>query len=89
MEEAWTVNHAVDGSSLSCVNVTKNLQQVFNLKIAGLLGSRSICGHINDPPLSSHSHIWQMLRLPGAVSRDVLRFVSLRITLTVPKLGHL
>ena len=31
------------------------------------------------------SHIGQVLRLPGAVSPDVLRFASLRITLTVPK----
>ena len=31
------------------------------------------------------SHIWQVLRLPGAVSPDVLRFASLLITLTVPE----
>ena len=31
------------------------------------------------------SHIGQVLRLPGAVSLDVLRFASLRITLAVPE----
>ena len=31
------------------------------------------------------SHIGQVLRLPGAVSPDVLRNASLRITLTVPE----
>ena len=35
------------------------------------------------------SHIGQVLRLPGAVSPDVLHFASLQITLTVPELGHL
>ena len=31
------------------------------------------------------SHIGQVLRLSGAVSLDMLRFASLRITLTVPE----
>ena len=31
------------------------------------------------------SYIGQLLRLSGAVSADVLLFVSLRITLTVPE----
>ena len=33
------------------------------------------------------SHIRQMLRLPGAVSSDVLHFASLRIRLTVSRSG--
>ena len=33
MEEGWTVNHAVDGLSLSYVKLTKRIQQVFNPKI--------------------------------------------------------
>ena len=31
------------------------------------------------------SHIGHVLRLPGVVSTDVLRFASLRIKLTVPE----
>ena len=33
------------------------------------------------------SHIGQVLRPPGAVSLDVLRFASLQITLTVPEVA--
>ena len=40
-------------------------------------------GHVKDPHLPFH--IRQVLRLSGAVSLDVLRFASLRITLTVPE----
>ena len=40
LEEAWTVNHAVDRSSLSSVKSTKSLQQAFNPKIDGSFGSR-------------------------------------------------
>ena len=39
-EEAWTVNHAVGGSSLSWVKLTKRLQQASNPKIDGSFGSR-------------------------------------------------
>ena len=32
LEEAWTVNHAVGGSSPGCAKLTKSLQQAFNPK---------------------------------------------------------
>ena len=40
-------------------------------------------GHVKDPHLPFH--IGHVLRLPGAVSLDVLHNASLRITLTVPE----
>ena len=93
MEEAWTVNHAVGRSSPSWVKLTKSLQQVFNPKIAGSFESRhklggpvyynNIMGMLKIHPCPSH--IGQVLRLPGAVSPEVLHFTSLRITLTVPE----
>ena len=93
LEEAWTVNRVVGGSSPSCVKLTKSLQQAFNPKIAGFFGSRpklggpvyhnNIVGTLNIHLCASHSG--HAIRLPGAVSPDVLRFAPLRITLTVPE----
>ena len=91
--EAWTVNHAVSGSSPSWVKLTKSLQQAFNPKIADSFASKLKLG---SPMYHSNivgmlmirlcpSHIGQVLRLPGAVSLDVLRFASLWITVTVPE----
>ena len=93
LEEAWTVNRDVDGSSFSCVKLTKSLQQTFNSKIAGFFGLRPKLGgpmyhNIIVGTLKIHlclSHTEQVLRLPGAVSPDMLHFASLRITLTVPE----
>ena len=93
LEEAWTVNHAVGRSSPSWVKLTKSLQQASNLKIAGSFISRpKLAGPVYHNniigTLKIHlcsSHIGQVLRLPAAVSSDVLRFASLRITLTVPE----
>ena len=91
LEEAWTVNRVVSGSSPSCVKLTKSLQQAFNSKIAGSLGSRPKLGcpvyhDIIVGTLTIYlcpSHIGQVLRKPGAVSPDVLHNASLRITPTV------
>ena len=90
--EAWTFNHVVGSSSPSWNKLTKSLQQAFNPKIAGSFWSRPKFGgpvyHNNIVgTLKIHlcpSHIGKVLRLPGAVSLDVLHFASLRITLTVP-----
>ena len=50
LEEARTVNHAVDGSSPSCVKLTKRLPQPFNSNQLGLSGWSHVpqyyCGHI-------------------------------------------
>ena len=82
MEQAWTVNHAVGRSNPSCVTVTKSLQQASNPKTAESFGSRpKLGGHLCPSP------IVQVLRLTGAVSSDVLHFVSLWITLTVSEVG--
>ena len=93
MEEAWTVNHAVGRLSPSWVKLTKSLQQASTPKIAEFFGSRPQLGcpvyhNKSVGTLKIHlcpSHIVQVLRLPGAVSPDVLHFASLRITLTVPE----
>ena len=93
LEEVWTVNHAVGRSSPSCVKLKISHQQASNPKFAGSFGSRPKLGgpvyHINIVgTLNIHlcpSHIGQTLRLAGAVSLDVLRSASLRITLTVPE----
>ena len=93
LEEAWTVNRAVGGFSSSRAKLTKSLQNVFNTKISGSFGFRpklggSVYNNNIVGTLRIHlclSHIGQVLRLPDAVSPDVLRFASLRITLTVPK----
>ena len=93
LEEAWTVNYVVGGSSPGCVKITKSLQQAFNPKIAGSFGSRPKLGgpgcHNNIViTLMIHlcpSHIEHVLRLPGAVIPDMLHDVSLRITQTVPE----
>ena len=96
LEEAWTVNHAVGRSTPNWVKLTKRLQQASNPKIAGSFGSRPKIGgpvyhnNIIVGTLRIHlcpSHIRHVLRLPGAVSPDVLRFASLRITLTIPEVG--
>ena len=95
LKDAWTVNHAVDGSSPSCFKLTKSLQQAFNPKIAEPFGSRPKLGgsvYHNNIVGTLKIHLYplyieQMLRLPGAVSPDVLHNASLRITLTVPKVG--
>ena len=86
--EACTVNHAVSGSSPSCVKLTKSLQQAFNSKIAGSLGSRPKLDRPRVLQLyRGHcpSHIGEVLLLPVAVSLDMLHFASLRITLAVPE----
>ena len=93
LEEAWTVNHAIGRSSPSWVKLTKSLQQASNPKIAGFFGSRPKLGdlvyHNNIVgTLKVHfcpSHSGQVSMLPGAVSLDMLSFVSLWITLTVPE----
>ena len=84
LEEAWTVNHAVGRSSPSWAKLTKSLQQASSHKIAASFRSRPKLGDpvyhnniagtlmIHLPP----SHIGQVLRLPGSVSPDVLRFAS-------------
>ena len=93
MEEAWTANHEVGRSSPSRAKLIKSLQQASNLKIAGSFGSRPklggpgyhciTVGHVKNPPLPfTHG---ASVRLPGAVSPDVLRFKFLRITLAVPE----
>ena len=84
LEEAWTVNHAVDGLSPSWVKLTKSLQQTSNPKIAVSFGSRPkfvSTLNIHLCPLPNG----QVLRLPGVVSSDMLRFESLWIALTVPE----
>ena len=91
--EAWTVNHVFGRSSPSWFKLTKSLQQAFNPKIAESFGSRPKIGgsvyHNNIigtlKTLLCPSPIGQVLKLPGAVSPDVLRFVPLWITLTVPE----
>ena len=91
LEEAWTVNHVVGRSSPSWVKLTKSLQQASTPKIAEFFGSRPQLGcpvyhNKSVGTLKIHlcpSHIVQVLRLPGAVSPDVLVSASLRITLTV------
>ena len=92
LEEAGTVNHGVSRSSPIWVKLIKSLMQASNPKIAGSFGSRLKIGgpvyHNNTivGTLRIHlcpSHIRHVLRLPGAVSPDVLRFASLQITLTV------
>ena len=93
LEDAWAVNRAVDGSSLSWAKLTKSLQQAFNSKIADSFASKPklggpVCHNNTVGTLMLHlcpSHIGQVLRLPGAVSSDVLRFASLWITVTVPE----
>ena len=44
LEEAWTVNHAVDGLSPSWVKLTKSLQQASDPKNAECFGSRPKLG---------------------------------------------
>ena len=92
LEEAWTVNCVVGGSIPSCVTLTKKiLQQAFNPKIARSFGLRlelggSVYHNNNVGTLKIHlcpSHSGRVLMLSGAVSPDVLRNASLRITLTV------
>ena len=93
MEEAWTVNLEVGRSSPGWIKLTKSLQQAFNPKNAGPFRSRPKLGgpvYYNNimGTLKIHfcpSHIGQVLRLPGAVSLDVLRFAFFRITLKVPE----
>ena len=93
LEEAWTVNHAVGRSSPSWVKLRKKLQQASNPKTAESFRSRLKLGgpvHHNNivGTLKIHLcplHIGHVLRLPGAVSPDVLRFAFLQITLTVPE----
>ena len=71
--------------------MTKSLQQASNPKIAGSFGSRPklegpCTTIISWGTLKIHfspSHIGYVLRLPGAVSPDVLLFAFLQITLTV------
>ena len=84
----------VVGRGLGCQsqlsNKQKSLQKAFN---PGSFGSRPKLGGpvvYNNivGSLKIHlcpSYIGQVLRLPGAVSRDVLPFASLWITLTVPE----
>ena len=92
-EEAWTVNCVVGRSSPSWDKLSKSLQQSFNPKIAQTFGLRRRLGGAVDHnnkmgTLMIHlcsSPMEQVVRLPGAVSTDVLRFASLWITLTVPK----
>ena len=68
-------------------------KQALNSKIAESFGSRPKLGgpvyHNNIVgTLKIHlcpSHIGQVLRLPGAVSLDVLHFASIQMTLTVPE----
>ena len=79
MEEAWTVNLVVGGSSPSCVLLTKSRQQAFNPKIARFFGSKRKLGgsvyHNNIVgTLKIHlgpTHIGHVLKLPGADSPDV------------------
>ena len=93
LEEAWTVNRAVDGSIPNCVKLTKSLQRAFNLKIAESFGSRPKPGchvyHNNIVGILKvrlyPAHIGQVGSLSGAVSPGVLRFISLRNTLSVPE----
>ena len=90
LEEAWTVNLVDGGLSPSCARLTKILWQVFNPKIAGSFESRSkLRGLMYQNNIMCTlriclcpSHIGQVIRLSGAVPPDVLRFASLRITLT-------
>ena len=74
LEEAWTVNRVVGGSSPSWVKLRKSLQQVFNYRISG-----SFVSKLEGPVYRNNivgtlmiylcpSHIGQVLRLPGAVS---------------------
>ena len=81
MEEAWTVNHAVGGSSPSWVRLTKSLHQAFNPKIAGTFELRPkpkyYRGQVEDLPLP------YTYGLPGVFSPDALHNASLWITLTV------
>ena len=91
LEEAWTVGR----SSSGCVKLTKSLQQAFNPKISVSIGSISKLGglvyhnnfvgtfKIHLCPL----HNGQVLRLPGAVSSEVLHNASFWMTLTVPKVA--
>ena len=58
LEEAWTVNYVVGGSSPGCVKITKSLQQAFNPKIAGSFGSRPKLGN----PVY-HKYIVDMLKI--------------------------
>ena len=70
------------------VKLTKSLQRAFNPNIAGPFGSRPKLVYHNNivGTLMIHpSHIGQVLRLPGAVSLDVLHNASFWVTLTVPK----
>ena len=70
---------------LSCVKFIKRLQQAFNAEIVGsfeprprlggLLYRNNIVGTLKI--LLCRSHIGQVLRLPGAVSPDVLHHASL------------
>ena len=93
VEGAWTVNHAAGRSKPSWVKLTKSLQQTSNFKIPGSFGFRIKPGspvyHNNIVgTLKVHfcpSHSGQVSMLPGAVSLDMLSFVSLWITLTVPE----
>ena len=71
LEEALTVNRAVDGSSPSCVKQTKSLQQAFN---HGLFWSKPKHGgpvYHNNIMSKFKNHLYplhsgQVLRLPGA-----------------------
>ena len=93
LEEAWTVNHAVGRSSPSWVKFKKSLQKAFNPKIAWCFGLRpKLWGPVyhNNTVGALKIHLYhltigQVLRLPGAVNPDVLRFASLQNTLTVPE----
>ena len=70
-------------------------QQAFNFKnskslglrpkLGGLLYHNNIVGTLNIHLCPSH--IGQVLRLPGAVSPDMLHNASLRITLTIPEMA--
>ena len=79
LEEAWTVNLVVGGSSPSCVILTKSCQQAFIPKIAGSFGSKpklegSVYHNNIVGTLKIHlgpTHIGHVLRLPGADSPDV------------------
>ena len=79
LEEAWTVNLVVGGSSPSCVIMKKSLRQAFNPKIAEFFGSKTKLGgsayHNNIVgTLKIHlgpTHIGHVVRLPGADSPDV------------------
>ena len=87
LDEAWTVNHVVGRSSPSWVKLTKSFYQASNPKIPESFGDPVYHNNIVDT-LKIYlcpSHIGHVLRLPGAVNPDVLRFASLRITLTVPE----